>query len=532
MGPSEWAREQVERLARHYPVVWVEDPYRLIEANDLQDLERRLVMPGAKVIAVKNAFRLREALLQFDPDAPAVKLVLIDQSYRLRDQHSLPRDAKPADLVLLPAPDWKPMLKADAIFRPTIRDFLVQATDDNTWPSEVNIYPYENLARQNADEFIRTFETFRRTGRTLTSDDLVLVGASAIFRRDLFEINDPITALEVAFHSQDRWDAVGEFFDRGEQELIRARLRESPRPLGDLFGDNPDNARLALVALVVLRQHFPEPGRHLPMLSPALARFSDCTVPAPAELPAWFVGEEIPRFEKLIGEDFLRELHSTLRLDEEEQARKFAEEERLSPKLRALVPFQLQRETAELKRPGGDFALDRLVPEFMQLKAELNSLINSTATAVERLRLTPSKQMQAKQVTEPFVDGLFHRVDHLVGKLESLLYYIEGPARPQWPHFEGFEKLWFENARECRDLLHNAGKLRDDLDYQFGRLIESRYAEVVPTDLLPADLFYEKFMAPRRRASDGSLRKAVSRAALRQHTLRYLARIGAAGPRS
>ena len=56
---------------------------------------------------------------------------------------SPPNDAKPSDLVPLPAPDWKPFVSPDARLRLTVRDFLVDATGFDDWPSEVNIYPSE-----------------------------------------------------------------------------------------------------------------------------------------------------------------------------------------------------------------------------------------------------------------------------------------------------------------------------------------------------------------------------------------------------
>ena len=97
---------------------------------------------------------------------------MVDQSYTLRDPHLPPNDAKPSDLVPLPAPDWKPFVPPDARLRLTVRDFLVDATGFDDWPSEVNIYPYEKLARERPADFIRAYETFRAMGRPLTSHDL------------------------------------------------------------------------------------------------------------------------------------------------------------------------------------------------------------------------------------------------------------------------------------------------------------------------------------------------------------------------
>ena len=264
MRPSDWLKERIEAAARHQKLVWVEDPYRLLDAADAVALRAAPNSSGHALIIVTNAFRLREALADLDGKAAASKVVVVDQSYTLRDPHLLPKDAKPSDLKPLPAPDWKPRVAADALFRPTVRDFLVAATGVEDWPSEVNIYPYERRARERPVAFVRAYETFRRTGQTLTSDALVVVGASAVLGVDLFDIPSPIAALEQAFHSESRWREVAEYFNPSEQKVVREHLRRLPAPLGELFGDKADTARSVVVALLVLKQHFPDaPGKQL-----------------------------------------------------------------------------------------------------------------------------------------------------------------------------------------------------------------------------------------------------------------------------
>ncbi len=193
MYPSEWARNNIEIRAHHHHVVWVEDPYGLVEPDDAKNLQASLSSLGRNVVTVQNAFDLRHELLH--RDAFSSKLVVIDQSYTLRDPHLAPRDAKPGDLVSIPAPDWKPFVDKDAFFRPTVRDFLRAVTDDDRWPIEVNIYPYEELARTDPEGFVRAYESFRQIGKALTTEDLVMVGASAAFGVDLIDLSDPVSSL-------------------------------------------------------------------------------------------------------------------------------------------------------------------------------------------------------------------------------------------------------------------------------------------------------------------------------------------------
>jgi hypothetical protein len=514
MYPSEWAGRKIEVLAHHYPVVWIEDPYHLVSDDEIQTIRSRLALTGHTILGVEDAFHLRKELNLRDHSTS--KLVLIDQSYTLRDSHLLPKDAKPSDLVPLAAPDWKPFVTREAFFRPTIRDFLIDVTEDPCWPSEVNIFPYEALAQTDPEGFVRAFQSFRQSGRILTSDDLVLVGASAVMKIDLMDLSDPIQALELAFHSDDKWYQLTKFFNRAEVDLIRQRLQNLPAPIGELFGHNPDTARVALVSLVVLSQHaecpgFESPGRQLPMLSPALAPYVDCPAAAVSEAPSWFIELEVPRFESLVEPSFLRYLNSTLQLNVPENAHRFAERERLSPKLRSQVAYEVPavRRGSQGVSADTDFSIDHLIAQFRDNKQALDQLLRSTRDSVERIRLTPRSELKADRFLRIYDTGGLHRMDALIGTLSSLIRDIEGPARRQWHGIPGFQDRWSKDLQECRDLMSRGARLRDDLDFEFGRFLESRYAEVVPNEIWTTGLFHEKFIAPRRRAADGKVRNAV-----------------------
>ncbi len=510
MQASSWVSERIEALARNHPVVWVEDPYKLLDAAEIRALSDGLKRRDQSVAVVGNAYRLREFLAGIDPVGASPRFVVIDQSYTTRDPHLLPQDAKPSDLSPLAAPDWKPFVPAEARFRPTVRDFLVEATGFDDWPNEVNIFPYERLARSRPAEFIGAYAAFRAMGRTLTSDDLVVVGASAVLRLNLFELTDSMDALELAFHSDDRWSELKSMFNGAEQDIVMTRLRGLPAPIGDLFSGGSDIARAAVTALIVLKQHFPDrPGAHLPFVSPLLSKYSECDVPVAREPEPWFLSEEVPRYEKLVADEFLKHIRDALKLDNADNARRFGQEERLSGKLRSLVSFEIERPPLTLGQERNRFRLEHLVPEFSQAKADLSTIVNKTRPTIEGLRLKPAGKLQLAQFMKLFDETGFHLCDRLIGRLETLIYYITAPAREQWQTIPGFEQRWDVELRECREVIAGASKLRDELDHNFGRMLEERYTDIVPAEVLPTDLFYEKFIAERRRNADGTLKRAV-----------------------
>lgn len=513
MYPSEWAGRRVETLARHHRVVWVEDPYGLITPDEVSTLRSRLQLAQVPVVTVDSAWSLRRQLNCYDP--ATARLVIIDQSYRLREPHLAPTDAKPNDLVPLRAPDWKPFVEPEARFRPTIRDFLVYATDDPSWPTEVNIFPYEELARTDPEGFVRAFESYRELGRPLTSPDLLLVGASAAIGIDLIDLTDPMLALELAFHSDDKWLHMTRFFNRREIDQIRQRLQQLPRPIGDLFGSNAETARQALIALIVLSQHsdFPgleQPGLHLPVLSPALAAYADCTATPVSEAPSWFILDEVPRFETLLTSQFLQYLHSRMQLCVPENARRFWERERLSNKLRQLAVYEGAPERVVGRTgPDAEFSLFSLVPQFRDQKRTLEQIVRNVKAALDRLRLTPPKELKLRHVLDVYDNAEAYRIESLLGGLNRLIVDIEGPARREWDLVPDFQQRWTVDVQACRDLMNRAGRLRDDLDFEFGRLLESRFLDIVPAEALTTRMFYEWFIGPKRKTVDGKLQKAL-----------------------
>jgi hypothetical protein len=228
--------------------------------------------------------------------------------------------------------------------------------------------------------------------------------------------------------------------------------------------------------------------------------------------PPWrsTVEDEVPRFEKLIGETFRKHIHTALQLDNEDQARAFAQRERFSSKLRALTPFAIKadKKTAQLEGKQ-DFSLDRLVPEFQEVKRRLLDLLNATKPLIERLNLTALRDQSLNKVLDIFDQKGFYQLDQIVGRLNSLIRDVEGPAQRQWKTVSGFERVWTKEVAECRDAMSTASNLRNDLDYLFGRLLEARYGELVPGEFLTTDQFYEKWMGPRRRGAQGEVRRAV-----------------------
>jgi hypothetical protein len=510
MNPSKWAHEEIIVAATHHTRVWVEDPYCLLENADLASITSEVSAHGFKVIATNNAFSLREKLLECTPGV--TKLIVVDQSTKSREPHLLPQDCNPGDFKPLQAPDWKPFVGTDGIIRLCIRNYLINCTGSNNWPEQVNVYPFEEMARNESGKFISAYQKYGVINRPMGTDDLLMIAASTIFENDLTALSNPIDALRIRFHSDESWQKIGKIFNAKEVESIRKKLATLPQPVGDLFSENAEHARLALVALIVLRQHFDEPGKVLPILSPSLAQYQDCTADLCTEAPSFFEKEELPRFERLLKADAKKFIHTQLGLDNSENATRFNREEHFSSVLRALVPFAAPYETTFFgvaSDQGPAFSIIDLVRRFMQAKSRLEPIVQNVKSAVEKLRLIPVREQKIALYHKAFVDNGAHLLDYLSALVQSCIQDIEGPAKKQWHDNPGFKDRWGVEAQKAKDLSDKARKVLDDLDNQFGRLLEQRYSALVPAEVITTDKFYQEFMAPKRRKADGGIHKAV-----------------------
>jgi len=96
-------------------------------------------------------------------------------------------------------------------------------------------------------------------------------------------------------------------------------------------------------------------------------------------------------------------------------------------------------------------------------------------------------------------------VDSYIGQINATAQDIEGPAHGDWKDLSWFEKRWQAERNEALNLAAEARGLLNDLDYNFGRLLETRYQEITPGEVLSTNHFYPRFIGPRRRLATGQL---------------------------
>ncbi|MDO8700648.1 MAG: PglZ domain-containing protein [Deltaproteobacteria bacterium] len=393
------------------------------------------------------------------------------------------------------APDLMRVLEPGMVVCRTVRDYLVHSTDDRTWPQEVESFPYRELAREHPAEFIRAYEDFR-AGKPVgfSSVDLLLIGASAVLQRNLFALENPFLVIELAFHSDDKWKHLADYFGVEEIEGIRDHLCQLPKPLGDLFGGQRQSARLACAALLILSRHFENPAQYLPHLSASLNPWQDCEpLFAATPKPAWF-DAEVDLFDSAVSPAFLKTIKTALGLDASENEEAFAKAGCWSKKLRQLVLFAAPEAAPPDETAASLSDLEKLVPVFRAGFAEVSKLINSMRGTCDRLRTRHPSQLKITDFTSAFAEQGFHRLAILSAELKNRQTEVSSiPDRPP-----GFDDRWKKMEAEVDDAIIEVEELLKDFDFVLGRFLESQFAQVVPHQITPTNGIIEKIVTVSR----------------------------------
>lgn len=474
---SEWLLNEVVSRAKGNPRIWFRDPDKLLACAEAEICNR--ISTGAEVLVVEHSLQLRKALRH----GLSAQWVLIDQT----------SDSKGRSALF--APDLMRVLEPGMQVCRTVRDYLVHSTDDRTWPQEVESFPYRELAREHPAEFIRAYEDFRPDKPVGFSNvDLLLIGASAVLQRNLFALENPFLVIELAFHSDDKWKHLADYFGMEEIEGIREHLCRLPRPLGSLFGGQGQSARLACAALLILSRHLENPAQYLPHLSGSLNPWQDCEpLFAATPRPAWF-DAEVDLFDSAVSPAFLNTMKTALGLDAPENEQAFAKAECWSRRLRQLVVLAAAEPVNGEHASAGGGDLEQLVPVFRARFGEVIKLIGAMRATCDRLRARQASQLRISDFTSAFAEQGFHRLAILSAELKSRQTEISSTTdRPP-----GFEERWKKFEAEVDNAIADVEELLKDFDFVLGRFFEAQFAQVVPRQITPTNRIIEKFIAERK----------------------------------
>ena len=377
-----------------------------------------------------------------------------------------------------------------------LRDYLVDTTQDKSWPADVEAFPFRELAREHPDAFLRAYDAFRMgTPLGFTRRDLILVGASAALGVDLFSLTDPFQAMRLAFHCKEGWEGLSQYFDGSEVEVVQEHLSHLQKPLGDMFGKRGEMARQAATALIVLSRHLDDPAKLLPNLNPSLAPWQDTEpIIVPSIYPTWFE-EELALFDSMVGQPFQNIFKRESGLEDAAKRKEFSVVHCWSRKLRELVLLDGEiKHGPKLSLPNTeDLPLESEVYKFRSLLAELEKLVAEVQAECNRLRILHASQLKIDRFVEMFRDKGFYRLPLLADRLRFTLRRVCNIEK-----HPGFETDWQPMQARAENLLTASETLAKDVDFLLGRFLEGQYANVVGKQISATNQLIENVIHPRR----------------------------------
>ena len=477
---SEWLLGQLASAARSRSRVWLQDPDNLL-CSPPNQVEQMLGSEKA-VLIVAHSIGLRQRLRSGIPN----KWVLVDQT---------PESSAALSLF---APDLRRLVGHTDFFRKSVRDFLVDQTQDEGWPLDVECFPYRELARDNPAAFIRSYDDFRAGKETgFTSSDLLLIAAGAVLGLNLFSLLEPFQVLELAFHSHGKWDRLSEYFGQEEIVLVQEHLSKLRSPLGDLFGSRAQSARLASVALLILSRHLDSPGPYLPNLAASLSAWQDCEPLFSAALPpAWFQ-KEIDIFDDAVIDSFLKVMKGALALDTPERAQDFIQAKCWSRKLRELaLPYDTGTKHPPAAVHEKPHDLEAMVPHFRGILAEVEKLHAIAKRECDQMRCLSPAQLKMSRFVALFKEHGFNRLPLLIAELRDLGERVSAiSGKPP-----GFTDYWTSLQTNGDALIEATESALKDFDFLLGRFLESQYAQAIPAQIPRVNQLLERVIVPSRGA--------------------------------
>lgn len=343
-----WLLEKLEPL-RNERIILIHDPQRMVPAasttiNEWAEKHKFVVIVPSGNLGFRDQYeQVREK--------EGLKLILVDRTRETNGQK--------AKLPLF-YPDLDARCKPNARQKVTLRDFLVEQTGDQHWPSKVNERNLSRLILQNLGGTLKAYEHLRKADpQRFTDSDLYKIFLDACLHINPF-LNrlrsDAIRSLCVERHGQ--IDEVRSLLEDSGVEaeevlgILNKAVSKADKPWRWMLDHDPQEVVQAFTLTCILHQHGLDYRVLLSNFNHRLKRYSDiedstiekATKELLANNPDG-LASDVTSFEEFLKEEpeerlaFL--LDNQLKIGNPERAKAVLLVEKLSPLIRSLALLSL-----------------------------------------------------------------------------------------------------------------------------------------------------------------------------------------------
>ena len=264
---EEWVIGKVEPL-KHESRIVLRDPQRMIR-KDARAVDGWADTRGFNVLVCSGNISFREWYESLRDDKN-IKLLLVNQS-----RNKLQISKQTGTSVFYP--DFEAETKQKARLHITLKDFLINATDDSRWPEMVNERNLSRFILDYLDGIIVAYKYLRRVDESRFTDaDLSKIILGAMLDIDPFRKPSPAEIRRLCIEQFDRLEEARRMLPGDVTKILIQSIEGSEPPFCWLLKRDPDNVIRAFTLSLVINQYDNlEPQLLIANFDSSLAEFRD-----------------------------------------------------------------------------------------------------------------------------------------------------------------------------------------------------------------------------------------------------------------
>jgi PglZ domain-containing protein len=428
---EQWVIDQLNRL-KDEKLVILADPQRMVRAG-AKAVDGWARETGFTVLFCSGNLALREMYENLRDD-PSAKIILVD---RTREKAKLP----------LFYPDLEAHCTSRARLIITLRDFLIEKTNDQRWPLLVNDRNLSGLILENLDQSLKAHDNLRDVDEhRFTDSDLYKIVLGATLGINPFH---KLTAAEIrhlCIQKHERLEQIKNLFSSSDTteagevlEQLKKQIAQADKPWCWMLDNDPQAVVRAFTLSAIMHQHGVEYDVLLDNFETGLGRYQkipkktiEQTIKDMLGADAGLIADDVAAVESFLEEEPDRRLAFLLadrcQIDWPEQAKKILLAEKLSGLVRSIALLSLLTDLLTTR--------DKVYhKEILQALEEEGTKGNEKYLSIAARR--PMPQWGTLLATYRRAIQFFEIADKLRGHVHKLKVLT-----PEQLRFDSFHQLW------------------------------------------------------------------------------------------